>query len=275
MIPAGTPPDEILSLLGITEPEDIDIEAIGFACGATILKEPLTGCEANIIGTGDKALITINSKSIPGRQRFSAGHELGHWMKDRGQSAFGCSKTQLYSAWTGNNAETRANRFASDLLLPTGMFVPLANNRPITLETIEYLAGVFKMSRTATAMKLVNRGSFPCMLIHYEGGRRKWFITSGNEIHRSLFPPDRPQPDSLAARLLPNTLENNRTGDVRADHWFDRDRSEKYYIRESCFKTGSDSVTVMLWWEDEQQLIDIEEEEERRASRRTDDQDEY
>jgi hypothetical protein len=42
MIPAGTPPDEILSLLGITEPEDIDIEAIGFACGATILKEPLT-----------------------------------------------------------------------------------------------------------------------------------------------------------------------------------------------------------------------------------------
>ena len=44
-------------------------------------KEPLTGCEANIIGRGDKAIITINSKSIPGRQRFSAGHELGHWMR--------------------------------------------------------------------------------------------------------------------------------------------------------------------------------------------------
>jgi hypothetical protein len=91
MIPAGTPPEQILSLLGITEPEDIDIEAIAFACGATILKEPLTGCEANIIGRGDKAIITVNSKSIPGRQRFSAGHELGHWMKDRGESAFGCS----------------------------------------------------------------------------------------------------------------------------------------------------------------------------------------
>lgn len=274
MIPANTQPEEILGLLGITEPEDIDIGAIAFACGATILKEPLTGCEANLIGHTDKAIITINSKSIPGRQRFSAGHELGHWMKDRGESAFGCSKNQLYSSWTGNNPETRANRFASDILLPVSMFVPLAKNRPITLETIAYLAGVFRMSRTATVIRLVNYGSFPCMLIHYEAGRRKWFITSGKEIHRSLFPPDAPQPHSLTANLLANTFEDKKTGDVRADHWFGRDRAEKYYVKESCFKTGDNSASVILWWEDEQQLIDIEEEEERRASWRSDYRDE-
>lgn len=275
MIPAGTLPEKILSLLGITEPADIDIEAIAYACGAIILKEPLTGCEANIIGCGDKAIITVNSKSILGRQRFSSGHELGHWMKDRGQNAFGCSNSQMYSEWTGNNPETRANRFASDLLLPLNMFVPLAKDRPITLETIAYLASVFRMSRTATAMRLVNHGCFPCMLICYEAGRRKWFITSGKEIHRSLIPPDRPQPYSLVAGLLANKLDDNKSGDVRANHWFDRDRAEKYYIRESCFKTGSDSVTVILWWEDEQQLIDIEEEEERRATRRSDYRDEF
>jgi len=275
VIPAGTPPEEILRTLGITEPDDIDIEAIAWECGATILYEPLTGCEANIIGSGDKAIITVNSKAIPGRKRFSSGHELGHWMKDRGQSAFGCSKNQLYSSWTGNNPETRANAFASDLLLPLSMFVPLAKNRPITLETVAYLAGVFKMSRTATAMRLVHHGSLPCMLIHYETGRRKWFITSGSEIHRSLFPAERLQPHSLAASLLANSFENEKSGDVRADHWFDRDRADKYYLRESCFKTGSDSVTVILWWEDEQQLIDIEEEEDRRASRRSDYREEY
>lgn len=274
MIPAGTPPEEILSTLGITEPDDIDIEAIAWECGATILYEPLTGCEANIIGSGDKAIITVNNKAIPGRKRFSSGHELGHWMKDRGQSAFGCSKNQLYSSWTGNNPETRANCFASDLLLPISMFVPRAKDRPITLETVAYLTGVFKMSRTATAMRLVHHGSFPCMLIHYETGRRKWFIASGSEI-RSLFPADRLQPHSLAASLLTSSFENEKSGDVRADHWFDRDRADRYYLRESCFKTGSDSVTVILWWEDEQQLIDIEEEEERRASRRSDYREEY
>jgi hypothetical protein len=196
-------------------------------------------------------------------------------MKDRGQSAFGCSKNQLYSSWTGNNPETRANRFASDLLLPVSMFVPLAKNQPITLERVVYLAGVFRMSRTATAMRLVNHGSFPCMLIHYEGGQRKWFITSGKEIHRSLFPPDRPQPHSLAATLLASTFEDKKSGDVRADHWFDIYGAEKYYLKETCFKTGNDSATVLLWWEDQRQLIDIEEEEERRASRRSDYRDEY
>jgi hypothetical protein len=269
VIPAGTPPDKILSLLGITEPEDIDIEAIVFACGAMILTEPLTGCAANIIGSGDKAIITINSKSVPGRRRFSAGHELGHWMKDRGQIAFGCSKSQMYS-YAGNNPETRANRFASDLLLPVGMFVPLAKDRPITLETVAYLASVFRMSSTATAMRLVNHGSFPCMLIRYEGGRRKWFIPSEG-VHSSLFPADRPHSYSLAAILLSNDLKNSDSADVRADHWFERNGSRKYYVRESCFKTGTDSATVILWWEDEQQLIDIEEEEERHASRRSDD----
>lgn len=274
MILAGTQPGEILSLLGISEPDDIDIEAIAYACGATILKEPLTGCEANLIGHGDKAIITINSGSIPGRQRFSAGHELGHWMKDRGESAFGCSKNQLYSSWTEKNPETRANRFASDILLPGGMFVPLAKNRPITLETVAYLAGVFRMSRTATAIRLVNYGSLPCMLIHYEAGRRKWFITSGKEVHRSLFPPETPQPHSLIATLLANTFKDKTSGDVRADHWFDRDRAEKYYVKESCFKTGDNSASVILWWEDERQLIDIEDEEERYASRRSDYRDE-
>ncbi|HZR33289.1 MAG TPA: ImmA/IrrE family metallo-endopeptidase [Terriglobales bacterium] len=270
MIEAGTPPEKILGLLGITEPEDLDIDAIAFACGATILRQPLTGCEANIVGSGNKAIITVNSKSIAGRQRFSSGHELGHWMKDRGQNAFGCSKSQMNSEWTGNNAETRANRFASDLLLPLSMFVPLAKGRPITLETVIYLAGVFRMSRTATAIRLVQHGSFPAMLVFYEQGRKKRFIPSGKDIPSSLFPRLRPDPHSLAATLLANKLGDDKSGDVRADRWFDRDGAEKYYIRESCFKTGSDSMTVLLWWEDEQQLIDIEEEEERRASRRSD-----
>ena len=51
--------------------------------------------------------------------------------------------------------------------------------------------------------------------------------------------------------------------------------SEKYYVRESCFRTGADSIVVMLWWEDERQLIDIAEEEELRASGRSDQREEY
>ena len=275
MIAAGTPPEQILSLLGITEPEDLDIEAIAYACGATIVPQPLTGCEANIIGFGDRAIITVNSNSIPTRLRFSSGHELGHWMKDRGQNAFGCLDSQIDSEWTANNPEVRANRFASDLLLPVGMFAPLAKGRPMTLETVGDLAAVFRMSQTATAIRLVNHGSFPAMLIYYAQGQRQWFLRPSNDIPSSLWPPERPDPQSLAASLLADKFTNSKTGDVRADRWFERDKAEKYYIRESCFRTSADSVLVLLWWEDEQQLVDIAEDEELRASRRSDQPDEH
>lgn len=270
MIEAGTSPEQILSLLGITEPEDLDIEAIAYACGATIVPQPLTGCEANIIGFGDRAIITVNTNSILTRRRFSAGHELGHWMKDRGQSAFGCLDSQIDSEWTANNAETRANRFASDLLLSVGMFVPRAKGRPMTLETVGDLAAVFRMSQTATAIRLVNLGSFPAMLIYYAQGQRKWFLRPSNDIPTSLWPPERPEPHSLAAGLLSNKFTDSTDGNVRSDHWFEHDKAEKYYIRESCFRTGPDSILVLLWWQDEQQLIDIAEEEELRANRRSD-----
>ena len=51
---------ELLDALGITNAREIDVEAIAQYCGATILYEPLQGCEARILGYGDRAVITIN-----------------------------------------------------------------------------------------------------------------------------------------------------------------------------------------------------------------------
>lgn len=175
MIDQASSPAQILEKLGITEPADLDIEAIAYACGAFITRERLSGCEANIIGTGDRAVITVNSTSIESRQRFSAGHELGHWMRDRGQNAFGCSNRTMQTEWTVNNPESRANRFAADLLLPLSMFVPLARAKPITFDTVAALSGEFKMSRTATALRLVEHGSSPAIVIYFENAEWKWF----------------------------------------------------------------------------------------------------
>jgi len=50
-------------------------------------------------------------------------------MRDRGQIAFGCSQKQMEWEWTTINPEARPNQFASDLLLPTKLFVPLAKGQ--------------------------------------------------------------------------------------------------------------------------------------------------
>jgi len=270
MIEPTATPDVVLSTLGITEPQDIDIEAIAYACGALITREPLSGCEANIIGVGDRAVITVNSTSIETRQRFSAGHELGHWMRDRGQSAFGCSDRQMESEWTANNPETRANRFASDLLLPKSMFVPLAKGKPITTDSVSALAAVFRMSRTATAMRLVEHGSFPAIIAYYEAGQKKWSIPKRGEVPFYLKPSDLPAPETVTATMFDDPSVSEDSDEIRADHWFTAERSSKYYIRESCFRAGPNSVITLLWWENEQQIIDLNEAEESRAERRSD-----
>jgi Zn-dependent peptidase ImmA (M78 family) len=76
-------PAAILEELGITEPEDLDIEAIAQSCGATIVYERLDGCAARILGNGDQAIVIVDDRPNIGRQRFSAGHEFGHWMRDQ------------------------------------------------------------------------------------------------------------------------------------------------------------------------------------------------
>ena len=89
---------DLLQSLGITEPAEIDICAIAQSKGATVVEKPVTGCEARIMGYGEKALIVVNSESIPSRKRFSAAHELGHWMRDAGKISLICNpETQLGS----------------------------------------------------------------------------------------------------------------------------------------------------------------------------------
>jgi hypothetical protein len=75
---------------------------------------------------------------------------------------------------------------------------------------------------------------------------------------------------NFASSLLAGKFSQEAVGEGGADRWFEHDKADKYYIRESCFRTGPDSIVVLLWWEDEQQLIDTAEEEELRASRRSD-----
>ena len=76
--------EELLQDLGVTEPDEIDLEAIAFYAGARVRYRALDGCEARIVGTNDQAIISVGLHSPRRRQRFSIAHELGHWHHHRG-----------------------------------------------------------------------------------------------------------------------------------------------------------------------------------------------
>ena len=131
---------DLLRELGIAEPDDIDIEAIAQHCGATVVYERLSGCEARILGFEERAVISVNPGSSRGRERFSAAHELAHWLRDAGSVAILCNPHEAFEQTGSVNRETRANDYASELLLPRFMFEPRSKGRPMTLDTVSVLA---------------------------------------------------------------------------------------------------------------------------------------
>lgn len=253
-------PKNLLMELGIEKPDEIDIEAIAQHCNATIVYEPLQGCDARIIGTEERAIITVNNGvSIP-RQRFSGAHELGHWMEDRGKNSFACAENQFNKEWSKRNPEVKANRYAAELLLPEFLFKEIVKNREIVFDVVIDLSEKFKTSITATAIRLVELGSYPSMVVCTEKNKRKWFFRNPN-LPQGIWPVETPGVNSIANKILQGKASKNHA-DIRADNWITLEDSYEYYLNEDSIKISQDLVLSLLWWKDEQQILDIEENEE-------------
>jgi len=250
-------PDAILEELGVREPADLKIEAIAEYCGATIIYAPLEGTEARILGYGDRAIITVNSAAPRGRQRFSGGHELGHWMCDRRKIAFACTDRTFTREWSDDNPERRANQYSAELLLPQRMFSAHAKNREMTFATVRQMAEMFQTSLTATAIRLVEFGSFPAMVVCSEAERRRWF-KRGPDVPGVLWPHERVSPMTMAYEVLKGQATSPGPTDVSADAWFEHRDARRYAIREDSIRITDDLVLTLLWWKDESQLLELE-----------------
>jgi hypothetical protein len=256
-------PSDLLEELGIEDPSDIQLEAIAQYCHATILYEPLEGAEARLIGYGSRALITVNSLSSSQRQRFSAAHELGHWMWDRGKMAFDCgpkmlTDTGLPSEKLEDNPERRANRYAVDLLLPGRMFEHRAANRDLTLATVRELASEFQTSLTATAMRLVELTPAAAMLVCTEPGRRKWYFRSPR-VPQLLRPGHGVHPSTAAHEILHTGVPAVGPRELPCDAWIEFENPKNHRLIEDAVRVGPQIVLSLLWWKDEDQIWEAEE----------------
>lgn len=251
------PADALLKELGVTEPRDIDVEAIAYHCGVVVRYRHLDGCAARIIGRGNRAICSVDPNCSRRRRRFSVGHELGHWMHDRGKAGYLCQKRDLRTPWgVFESPEARANRYAADLLMPAKMFKPAASKRPMTLDTANELSDLFRTSLTATAIRLVELGSYPAMVVCHGQEGRRWYAP-GPDIPRFLRPLEELSPDTEAFDLLFGHATHSRPLDVGAEAWIDHRASERYRVREHSLRIAEDTVLSMLWWKDEAQIVDL------------------
>jgi hypothetical protein len=252
-------PDALLQKMGVTAPQDIDIEAIAYYCGAIVKYRHLEGCAARIVGINDKAIITVDECSSRGRQRFSVAHELGHWMNHRGTAFLQCQNTTIFSFSESRSPETIANYFASDLILPEYLFKPAATNLPLTFDSASKLSNIFETSLTATAIRLIQFGSYPGILACYEiTGKRKWFKRT-YDVPSNFMPALEVHHDSQAFDLLYGKIEKTSPTNVNAGLWFSHPLSNRYTIQEHSVKIniGKGYILSFLYWKDESQLREI------------------
>lgn len=171
--------ESILKSFGIDHPSQIDLEAIAFDLGARVRYRRLDGSEARIVGNGTSAIITVNEDHYPTRRRFSIAHELGHWVERHGKGGFICAKEDISPQ---NNAakseEAIANDFASQLILPSYLFDPIAEGMPISLDSADNIRKEFNAGLTATALKLVRGSAKAAAIICHGLAGRQWFALS-------------------------------------------------------------------------------------------------
>jgi hypothetical protein len=243
-----TPAEKLLLSLGITSPREIDVEAIAWDAGAEVRFAQLDSCEARIIGYGNRAIITVAAGSIPQRQRFSVAHELGHWKYHRGRS-FVCRSDDIGNQVRGpTDPERVADAYAADLLLPAFLFEPMARKgRRATFEAIDDIRGEFQMSRTATALRMIDLGPEPAMLVCHGPTGRRWF-KRGLDVPVRWFPRDELDPESSALDVLYGKCERTPRTLMGADAWFDRADAERYEIYEQTTRMANgDSLTILTF----------------------------
>lgn len=155
-----TPAEALLQELGITEPEEIDLETIAYHVGARVRFRPLCGCEAHILGCGGHAIITVKHDSSARRKRFSIAHELGHWRFHRGKTLV--CRVDEYRPRDAQSPEKAADGYAADLLMPRYLFAPRASALGrIAFDSIGRVAEAFKTSLSVTVLVTQARASFP------------------------------------------------------------------------------------------------------------------
>ncbi len=255
-----TPAEILLQSLGITEPKEIDLEAIAWTLGVRAVKyRPLDGCEAMIMGAGDSAIVSINNRGSIGRQRFSLAHELGHWHYHRGQVMV-CRSDEIGDLGKKvSPSEKHADIYAADLLMPRYLFLPEQRLfRNLDFDVIRKLGDSFGVSLTAAAIRCIETGDIPAILICHDHQGRCWF-TRSSLIPGRWFPRKELQAESSAMDVLfdaKKSITTTRMRSVSAEAWFDRYDAHRYEVLEQTFRVGPSEVLTILIIEDEEMLED-------------------
>nr|AIA15937.1 protein of unknown function (DUF955) [uncultured bacterium] len=126
--------------LGLT----LFFDDLGSKISAKIQRDPFKGGPAGFV-------IYVNAAEPHVRQRFSAAHEIAHYVLHRDLIQQGVTDDTMYrSTELSSYYETQANQMAADILMPAS----LVRERAALINSANLLAMQFQVSKAAMEIRL-------------------------------------------------------------------------------------------------------------------------
>jgi uncharacterized protein DUF955 len=197
-----------------------------------------------------KKYICVNGKDSPERQRFTICHELAHIVLGLP------SEHQEVPSW--NYAKRSQNEifcdiFAAELLLPYGLFKPLAEKAAIGLASVDSLAIKFEASIMATGSRFATVLRAPCAFVLSEKGKVRYASRSAalREAGAWITPRIEMPQGSISAKLRGGTPCDSQE-EIEADEWFQSWERGGTLLEEARHLDRWDQTLTLLWFEDEE-----------------------
>ncbi len=147
----------------------------------------LSGFEGGLITPDDKSsgCILINENSRPQRQRFTIGHELGHylnpWHNSGSEGQFMCKAQDMVVCGTPagmrQKMEVEANQFSAELLMPTKfMRDHIKRIKEPETDHIVALAEKYDVSKESMGRRYIEFQDEPCALVFSRNGKLSYTV---------------------------------------------------------------------------------------------------
>jgi Zn-dependent peptidase ImmA (M78 family) len=135
-------------------------------------------------------LNSVKIKPLPHpRTRFTFAHELGHFFIDEHrrllQKGISLSFSDRWSIEALNPVEQEANQFASHLLIPRFLALPVMHKNARGMQSLLALNKKLKTSISCTASQLVQYADYPCAVLFFSSNKhflRRFYSTAFEEL---------------------------------------------------------------------------------------------
>lgn len=137
-----------------------------------IEKADLGEASAALIRLCDGDVIRVNQNHNPARQNFSCAHEIGHALLSElnlepciDDIEFRSFNPQAHAIARAKARERLCDAAATELLMPEAIFRNCLSSFGVSINSLEWLAGVFRVSISSTAIRIAEVSAEPCIAL--------------------------------------------------------------------------------------------------------------